>query len=61
MYTMDGTVDWRGHPSSRQDTGKWFAGVIILGKFDFNHIYINLLYVFNYFLIYICDNLNTKI
>jgi len=35
---MDGTVDWRGHPSSRQDTGKWFAGVIILGKLDFNHI-----------------------
>lgn len=30
VYTMDGTVDWRGHPSTRQDTGKWFAGVIIL-------------------------------
>lgn len=32
-YTMDGTVDNRGHPASRQDTGKWFASNIILGKF----------------------------
>ncbi|XP_057520346.1 protein NRT1/ PTR FAMILY 7.3-like [Amaranthus tricolor] len=30
VYTMDGTVDYRGHPASRQDTGKWFAGNIIL-------------------------------
>lgn len=30
VYTMDGTVDCGGHPASRQDTGKWFAGIIIL-------------------------------
>ncbi|KAJ8434190.1 hypothetical protein Cgig2_004661 [Carnegiea gigantea] len=30
VYTMDGTLDCRGHPASRQDTGKWFAGIIIL-------------------------------
>ncbi|KAL2901471.1 Protein NRT1/ PTR FAMILY 7.3 [Bienertia sinuspersici] len=32
VYTMDGTVDYLGHPASRQDTGRWSAGNIILGK-----------------------------
>lgn len=29
-YTMDGTVDCRDHPASRKETGKWFAGIILL-------------------------------
>ncbi|KAL9231203.1 hypothetical protein vseg_006459 [Gypsophila vaccaria] len=30
VYTMDGTIDCRGHPADRQHTGNWFAGTIIL-------------------------------
>ncbi|KAH9611499.1 hypothetical protein KSS87_013632 [Heliosperma pusillum] len=30
VYTMDGTVDCKGHPADRRNTGNWFAGAIIL-------------------------------
>ncbi|KNA20644.1 hypothetical protein SOVF_050420, partial [Spinacia oleracea] len=30
VYTMDGSVDYSGHPASRQETGRWFASNIIL-------------------------------
>lgn len=31
ICTLDGTVDWKGHPAIRRTTGSWFAGLLILG------------------------------
>lgn len=30
--TLDGTVDWHGHPAIKNKSGKWIAGIIILCK-----------------------------
>lgn len=32
VCTLDGTVDWHGHPAIRSKSGGWFAGTIILCK-----------------------------
>ncbi|KAJ9152618.1 hypothetical protein P3X46_026165 [Hevea brasiliensis] len=29
-YTLDGTVDWHGHPAIKKKSGQWVAGIIIL-------------------------------
>jgi hypothetical protein len=32
--TLDGSVDWHGRPAIRAKSGRWFAGTIILCKFQ---------------------------
>lgn len=31
--TLDGTVDWHGHPAIKKKSGQWVAGIIILRKY----------------------------
>lgn len=31
-YTFDGSVDKHGEPAVRAKTGRWFAGVLLLGN-----------------------------
>lgn len=35
--TRDGTVDYYGRPSVRSNSGKWVAGIIILGMYLFSN------------------------
>lgn len=35
--TRDGTVDYYGRPSIRSNSGKWVAGIIILGMSLFSN------------------------
>lgn len=30
--TLDGTVDFHGHPAIQETSGRWVAGIIILGR-----------------------------
>lgn len=32
-YTFDGSVDKHGEPAVRAKTGRWFAGVLLLGSY----------------------------
>lgn len=34
IYTKDGTVDYRGNPAKRKETGTWKACPYILGMFQ---------------------------
>lgn len=35
-YTLDGTVNKHGQPAVRARTGRWFAGVLLLGQSTIN-------------------------
>ena len=34
IYTKDGTVDYRGNPANKKETGTWKACPFILGTFN---------------------------
>jgi peptide/histidine transporter 3/4 len=49
--TLDGSVDWHGRPAIRAKSGRWFAGTIILCKFQ-TSIYIQFFIALILFLFY---------